>query len=160
MSSGSEARGGSAHGGSDQGQISVLLVGLVAIVLTLVLGVVGVTSVQLSRIHLLDAADAAALAASDALAEEQVYDHGLGDGIVIDDHLVAESAAEHLASRTMPSRLTSWRLGPCTGTPDGRTAVVEVVGSAKIPLISSVLRAFGDGVTITVVSRARSDLEP
>lgn len=155
MSSGSNSLGT-----ADRGQISVLLVGLVAIVLTLVLGVVGVTSIQLSRIHLLDAADAAALGASDALAEDQVYDRGLGDGIVIDDHLVVESAAGHLAARTMPSRVASWRLGPGTGTPDGRTAVVEVVGTARIPLISSVLRAFGDGVTITVVSRARSDLEP
>lgn len=140
------------------GQISVFLVGLVAVTLTIVFGIVGVTSVQLSRIHLLDAADAAALDASDALAEEQVYAGGLGSGVPVTGETVTEAAAAYLASRPVPGRLAGWAVAPGTGTPDGRTAVVTLTGTARIPVVSPVLGAFGGGVSITVTSSARSDL--
>lgn len=143
----------------EEGQISILLVGMVAVVLTIVMGIVGVTSVQLSRIHLLDAADAAALDASDALARERVYAEGLGDGVPLTDASVAEAAVTHLASRERPSRVSAWSVAPGTGTPDGRTAVVVVTGVARIPVVSPVLAALGGGVTVTVRSTARSDLE-
>lgn len=144
----------------EAGQISVLLVGMVAIALTVVFGVVGVTSVQLSRIHLLDAADAAALDASDALAEQRVYAEGLGEGVPLSDETVLEAASAHLAVRQRPARVAGWAVAPGTGTPDGRTAVVVVTGVARIPVASAVLGAFGGGVTITVTSSARSDLIP
>lgn len=143
----------------DSGQVSVLLVGMTAIALTLVLGVVGATSVQLSRIHLLDAADAAALDASDEVNEEAVYDQGLGEGLPLTDEGVARAATEHLAARDRPERIGTWWIGEGTGTPDGRTAVVRVSGEAQIPVVSGILRSFGGGVTVTVESRARSDLE-
>lgn len=144
----------------EAGQISVLLIGMVAITLTIILGVVGVTSVQLSRIHLLDAADAAALDASDALAREQAYAGGIGAGLPVTDQTVREQAAAHLAGRPLPGRLQGWAVAPGTGTPDGRTAVVVLTGTAGIPVLSSVLGAFGGGVSITVASSARSDLDP
>lgn len=145
---------------AEDGQISILLIGLVAICLTIVLGVVGVTSVQLSRIHVLDAADAAALDASDALALERAYAEGVGSGVPLTDRTVLDAAAAHLAGRERPSRVTGWEIAPGTGTPDGRTAVVVVRGTARIPVLSSVLEQFGGGVTITMASSARSDLVP
>lgn len=144
----------------DAGQISVLLIGMVAIALTIILGVVGVTSVQLSRIHLLDAADAAALDASDALVQERAYDEGIGVGVPLTDASVQEAAGAYLAARPMPGRVAAWSLGPGTGSPDGRTAVVVLTGQAQIPVVSPVLSAFGGGVSITVTSSARSDLQP
>lgn len=144
----------------ESGQISILLIGLVAVTLTIIFAIVGVTFVQLSRIHLLDAADAAALDASDALAEEQVYAAGLGSGVPVTGTTVREAATAYLASRPMPSRLSGWAVGSGTGTPDGRTAVVTVTGTARIPVLSPVLRAFGGGVHLTVTSSARSDLVP
>ena len=122
------------------------------------LAIVSVTSVQLSRIHLLDAADAAALDASDALARELVYEQGLGAGVPVTDATVVEAAQAHVASRQRPSRLSSWQVGPGTGTPDGRSAVVVMTGTARIPFLSPVLSAFGGGVRVTVTSTARSDL--
>lgn len=151
------SRGAALHG--DDGQISVLLIGMMAVALTIIMGVVGVTAVQLSRIHLLDAADAAALDASDALSREQVYAAGLGSGVPLTGDTVAEAASAHLAARERPGRLQDWAVVSGTGSPDGRTAVVTVSGTARIPVISSVLSAFGDGVTITVTSTARSDIE-
>lgn len=143
----------------EAGQISILLIGMVTVTLMIVLGVVGVTSVQLSRIHLLDAADAAALDASDALAEQQAYAEGVGGGLPVTDATVTEAATAYLASRPMPSRISGWSVAGA-GAPDGRTAVVTVSGTARIPVVTPVLAAFGGGVEIAVTSTARSDLGP
>lgn len=144
----------------ESGQISILLIGMLAVALTIVFAVVGVTSVQLSRIHLLDAADAAALDASDALVEELAYGEGIGTGIPLTDASVQEAASAYLAARALPGRVSAWSLAPGTGSPDGRTAVVVLTGTAEIPVVSPVLGAFGSGVDITVTSSARSDLQP
>ena len=144
---------------TDSGQISVLLVGLVAVTLSIVLGIVGATSVQLGRIHLLDAADAAALDASDALAEQRAYAEGLAAGVPVTDATGTQAATEHLAARSLPGRLSGWAVSSA-GTPDGRTAVVTVTGTARIPVVTPVLSAFGGGVDITVTSTARSDVVP
>lgn len=144
----------------ESGQMSILLTGLVSVCLAIVLGVVGVTSVQLSRIHVLDAADAAALDASDALAHELVYRQGVGSGVLLTDATVMEAATAHLARRDLPTRLSGWEVAPGTGSPDGRAAVVVVRGTARIPVLSSVLEPLGGGVTITMTSTARSDLLP
>lgn len=143
----------------EAGQISILLIGMVTVTLMIVLGVVGVTSVQLSRIHLLDAADAAALDASDALAEQHAYAEGVGGGPPVSDATVAEAATAYLASRPVPSRLSGWSVAGA-GTPDGRTAVVTVSGTARIPVVTPVLAALGGGVEISVTSTARSDIVP
>ncbi len=143
----------------DRGQISILIISMFLMATLLVLGGVGATAVQLSRIHLMDAADAAALDAADALDEDSVYALGLGEGVPLTDRLVQDAAAAHLAGRTLPDGVSSWSLANETGTPDGRTAVVRLQGQARIPVFSSLLSAFGGGVTITVESRARSDLE-
>lgn len=143
----------------DSGQISVLLIGMLSIALVLVLGVVGATSVQLSRINLLDAADAAALAAADAVDEQTVYAEGLGEGVPLTSDGVRSAAQEHLARQPRPERLREWRVVPGTGTPDARTAVVVLQGEAEIPVVSGILRSLGGSVTLTVESRARSDLD-
>ncbi|GAA5158011.1 pilus assembly protein TadG-related protein [Ornithinimicrobium tianjinense] len=151
---------GEGPGERESGQISILLLGMVTLTLSVVLAVVGMTSVQLARIHLLDAADAAALDASDALARELVYAEGLGSGVPLSDETVVTAASEHLATRTMPTRLSGWSVAPGTGTPDGRTAVVGVTGVARVPVLGTLLDQFGSGVRITVTSTARSDLVP
>lgn len=144
----------------EEGQISILLVGLVALCLTIVMGVVGVTSVQLSRIHVLDAADAAALDASDAVALDRAYAEGVSTGVPLTDDTVLQAASDHLDRRPRPARLSGWEIAPGTGSPDGRTAVVVVRGTARVPVVSSVLEPLGGAVTITMTSSARSDLAP
>jgi len=143
----------------DDGQVSILLIGMMATALTLILGVVAATSVQLSRIQLLDAADAAALDAADAVAEERVYGEGLDDGVPVTTDTVVTAAGEHLARRERPSRVAAWTLLPGTGSPDGRTAVVRLQGQAAVPVIGRALAVFAGPITITVESRARSDLD-
>lgn len=160
MPSGSRPATGTHETSGDEGQIGILMLGLVTIVLTIILAIVGVTSVQLSRIQLLDAADAAALDASDALVEEVVYGEGLRGGVPLTDESVSNAAQAYLSERPRPSRIADWALAGGTGSPDGRRAVVVLTGTATIPVVSPVLSAFGGGVTITVRSTARSDLVP
>jgi len=139
--------------------MSVLLVGMMATALLLILGVLAATSVQLCRIQLLDAADAAALDAADAIAEDAVYGEGVDEGVPITTATVVAAAGEHLAARERPSRVAAWSLASGTGSPDGRTAVVRLQGQAEVPVISRALEVFDGSITVTVDSRARSDLD-
>ncbi|MGI8948230.1 MAG: pilus assembly protein TadG-related protein [Ornithinimicrobium sp.] len=144
---------------NEDGQIGVLLIGMVGICLTLIMGIVGVTSVQLSRIQLLDAADAAALDAADAVSPDTVYGEGVGAGVPLTDAGVIEAATSHLAAREAPPQVSDWRLVGDSGTPDGRTAVVQLRAQVRIPVVSQALQQFGGSVGVTVRSTARSELE-
>jgi hypothetical protein len=84
----------------------------------------------------------------------------VGESVPLSDASVRQRAATYLGSRPLPARITQWRLAPGTGTPDGRTAVVLVVGEAELPMVGPALRDLGVSVTITVESRARADVLP
>lgn len=142
----------------EEGQIAILIVGLFVIVLVLVLGAIDVTAAQLGRMRLLDAADATALDAADALDEAAAYSQGIGETPLLSTASVREAASEHLARTPRPTGLESWALGPDTGTPDGRTAVVTLTGRATLPMTGWILDSLGGSVTITVESRARAPL--
>ena len=45
-----------------------------------------------------------------------------------------------------------------TGTTDGETAEVTLVAVARLPLLSSVLGDYADGVSLRVTARARTGL--
>jgi hypothetical protein len=142
----------------EAGQVSLLILGFAVIAALLIGGTVAVTSAQVSRMRLLDAADGAALDAADAL-DAAAYSAGLGSAVTVSDATVRESAQRYLSSRPLPTGVSSWHLGPDTGSPDGETAVVEVVGEARLPMGHRMLTALGGSVTIVVESRARSALE-
>jgi hypothetical protein len=141
----------------ESGQISLLIAGLAVIALILIVGTVAVSSAHLSRMRLLDSADGAALAAANAL-DESAYQQGLGESVPLTNESVRTAAAEYLADKPVPARIDGWTLLPGTGSPDGRTAVVVLRGTAELPLVGGALRALGGSVTITVESRARADL--
>lgn len=143
----------------DGGQLTILIVGLLLVVLVVILGGIDATAAQLARTRLLDAADAAALDAADAIDEQQAYTQGIGSSVTISDGTVQQAAAGYLASSPRPQGVSAWRVGGGTGTPDGRTAVVVVQGDADLPFASGVLSFLGGSVTITVVGRARADLQ-
>lgn len=145
-------------GRRDDGQISVLILGLFLLVSALVLGAIDVTAAQLARMRLLDTADAAALDAADALDERSAYQQGLGDRVALTDASVRESATALLSRTPRPVGVTDWAVVPQTGSPDGATAVVTVSGHADLPMTGWFLQSFGGGVTITVTSRARAPL--
>lgn len=140
----------------EEGRVAILVLVCSMICMLLIGGVVAVTSVHLSRMRLLDTADGAALAAANAL-DDTAYQGGVGEAVPLSDATVRQAAADYVGSRPMPSSMTRWGLGPGTGTPDGELAEVHLSCVADVPLVGWLL---GEGVTITVVSRARAGLEP
>lgn len=138
--------------------MSVLILGLLVVVLVLIFGGIDVTAAQIARTRLLDASDSAALDAANALDESAAYTGGIGATIVVSDSTVERAAATNLAERPMPYGISSWRLGPGTGTTDGHTAVVVVQGVAELPMSGSILASLGRSITITVESRANAPL--
>lgn len=142
----------------DDGQITVLIVGLFAIVALLIVGGIDVTAAQLARMRLLDTADAIALDAADSLEESLAYGYGVETAVALSDASVREAASGHLARTPLPTGIIRWSLLDGTGTSDGQTAVVRLQGQARLPMTGEVLRALGGSVTITVESRARAPL--
>jgi hypothetical protein len=144
-------------GRAEQGSISLFILGLSVIAMVLIAGTVAVTSAHLARMRLLDVADGAALNAANAL-DEAAYQGGVGKSVPLSSASVRERAAAYVGSRPKPANVVAWRLGPATGSPDGRTAVVALSGEAQLPMIGSALRELGVSVGISVRSEARSDL--
>ncbi|PRY62837.1 putative Flp pilus-assembly TadE/G-like protein [Knoellia remsis] len=140
----------------EEGRVIPLILVFTMICILLITGVIAVTSVHLSRMKLLDVSDGAALAAANALDEGTAYGGGVRGAVPLTDATVRQEASEYVSSRPLPGTLYGWSLGGRTGTPDGELAVVEMTGTAKVPFIGWML---GDGVRVTVVSRARADLE-
>ena len=142
----------------EEGQVSVLILGLFVIAALLIIGGVDVTAAQLARIRLIDAVDATALDAADALDEGAGYAGGLGEGLALTYASVNSAAAAHLAARPAPEGVRSWRLLPGTGTPDGTSATVVLEGVLDLPITGGLLESLGRTVTIQVESRARAPL--
>jgi hypothetical protein len=140
----------------EEGRVMLLILVLTMICTLLITGVIAVTSVHLSRMKLLDAADGAALAAANAL-DDTAYSAGVGEAVPLSNATVQQAAGAYVASRPKPVGMLQWSLGGGTGSPDGQLAVVQMSCVAQVPFIGWLLS--GDGVEITVVSRARADLE-
>ena len=141
----------------EAGQVSILILGYTIVAILLIVGTVAVTSAQLSRMRLLDAADGAALDAADSL-NLGAYQDGIDRAVPVTDATVAATAGRYLAERPLPVGMNSWAVTAGTGSPDGQTAVVRLMGEADLPLVGGLLTALGGSVTITVESRARADL--
>lgn len=80
----------------DVGQTSLLIVGFFLVAVLLVVVVVDASAAYLRRQELDALADGAALAAADAVAEEQVYTEGLGETAQLDPVTARERVADHL----------------------------------------------------------------
>jgi hypothetical protein len=160
----------------DEGQVMLLILGYGVVVLLLVTVVAAATSVHLTRHRLMGLADAAALDAADAIDAERFYTGGAASGpstpertqegtqepgaapdpVPLSDASVRASVSGYLAVAAPLQPFPTPQVGPGTGTPDGTTAQVTLTTTARIPLVSSVLRPWADGVRITVTARARA----
>lgn len=142
----------------DEGRISLLIAGLLGILALLVLGGVDATAVMIARTRVLDASDSAAADAADAIDEGAVYRGGVDQDLRLSTPEVWATAARSLGAQKRPSHVSAWGLDPGTGSPDGRTAVVRVSAHVRPPITGGFLSFFGDGVRVTVESRARADV--
>ncbi|MFL6100361.1 MAG: pilus assembly protein TadG-related protein [Actinomycetales bacterium] len=144
----------------DDGQIMILILGYVMIAVLLVIVAVDVTALYLARTQLRDAADATALDAADAADAGAVYRVGVQDDVPLTDETVRSSARSYLETYLPPNHVDRLLLGAATGSPDGRTAVVQLSGRVRLPLLGPVVSAWSGGITVTVESRARAAVDP
>ena len=80
----------------EDGQTALLIVGFFLVAVLLVVVVVDASAAYLRRQELDALADGAALAAADAIAEEQVYTQGLGTEAQLDPIAARQRVAEYL----------------------------------------------------------------
>ncbi|HEX5534276.1 MAG TPA: pilus assembly protein TadG-related protein [Actinomycetales bacterium] len=146
--------------GDDDGQVLLLIIAYAALALVLVTVVVGASAVHLERKRLLAVADAAALDAADAIDTGALYGQGAGPGgVPLTDASVRRSVDDYVDAVNAGGRFHTFAVGVPTGTPDGRTAEVTLVATARIPVVSYVLADFADGIPLRVSARARTDLD-
>ncbi len=147
----------------------LLILGYVVVALLLVTGVAGATAVHLTRHRLVGLADGAALDAADALDLGRFYAATPGaaagaaaadDPVPLTDASVRRSVTGYLAVAAPGQPFTGPVVGPGTGSPDGVTAQVTLTTTARVPIVSSVVRPWSDGVRVTVTSRARAAVRP
>ena len=146
--------------GRDDGQVLLLIITYAVIALLLVTVVVSASAVHLERKRLLAVADAAALDASDAVDIAALYDGGAypDGGVPLTDSSVRASVEDYIELVGADATFESFAVAGTTGTTDGETAEVTLVAVARLPLLSSVLGDYANGVPLRVTARARTGL--
>jgi Putative Flp pilus-assembly TadE/G-like len=150
----------------DEGQILPLMIAYALIALTLVIVVVDISAVHLQRDRLFALADAAALDAADAVDQSRFYREGApgsagGEAVAVplSDRSVRASARSYLLAAGPDDGLEIAVDDP-TGSPDGVTAQVTLVGRAHLPLFSFAVARWARGVPLRATSRARARARP
>ena len=150
------------HG--EDGQVALLVLGYAVLALVLVLVVTAASAVHLERKRLWALADAAAGDAADAVDLEAYYGgrEALVTGVPLTDEGVRAAVQEHLRRAGAAQRFEHLGVGPGTGTTDGRTAEVQLVATARVPVLGLLpgQSATGGPLVLSVTSRARTVLTP
>jgi len=169
-------RSNTGPGPNDDGQILPLVIAYALIILTLVVVVVDISAVHLQRQRLFSLTDGAALDAADALDRSRFYRDGIdqeayqeaaeasaGDEtavVPLTDLTVRSSAERYLVTAAPLVRVAGVAVDQPTGSPDGVTAEVTLVGRATLPLFNFAAARWRDGVPIRATSRARALAAP
>lgn len=144
----------------DDGQIMVLALGFAVLALLLVTVVVSATGMHLERKRLLALADLAALAAADAVADEQYFAPGAGaegtGGVPLTDATVRAAVQEYLAAHPDPAADWDGVVILEASSPDGASAVVRLGAVTHPVLLSWVLAPWSDGIALEASSAARA----
>ncbi len=126
---------------TEEGQTSVLLVGLFVVVALLVVVVVDASAAYLRRQRLDSLADGAALAAVDGLRTDQLYEQGLGERAVLDPAAARSYVSAYLTS-TAAGRYAGLRW-------EVRTTVDSVEVQVAAPLELPIAPPGWSGSTVT-----------
>jgi uncharacterized membrane protein len=147
----------------DGGSVLLLTIGYAVVALLVVTIVAGASSVYLQRKQLLAVADAAALDAADAVDRPGYYaalDAGRDLTAVPLTDATVRDAANVVVTASPAAARTGARVASGTGTPDGATAVVVLVGRARLPVVSPVLETWSGGIPLAVRAEATAPLRP
>lgn len=141
----------------DDGQISILIIGMMVICLLALVVVMAVTSIHLSQRKLQAHADNAALAAADSFRGLEIPDDGTGHPAAeLTDSSVSGAASSYLGEVGAEFDMDGLSVGAGTGTSDGRTAQVTLEAVAHPPVVTWIVPA---GVPITATGDARAEFE-
>ncbi|SDT41518.1 Putative Flp pilus-assembly TadE/G-like [Pseudarthrobacter equi] len=140
---------------SEDGQITVMIVGYVALALLVATVVMGISSVYLEHKRLLSLADGASLAAADSYTLGEVASQGGSPSAVLNPARVRSVAADFVARSPASARFDALAVAGATGTPDGSTAVVVLTAAVHPPVVNFLVP---DGILIEATSTARSRL--
>lgn len=141
----------------DDGQIAILIIGMMLICLLALIVIMAITSVHLAERKLQAHADNAALAAADSFRGLQLPDDGAGrPAAELTDTSVSGSATSYLTEVGAEFDLDGLAVAPNTGTPDGRTAQVTLEAVAHPPVVAWIIPA---GIPITATGDARAEFE-
>ncbi len=118
------------RGRQEAGQTSLLIVGFFLVAVLLVVVVVDASAAYLRRQELDALADGAALAAADAVREEQVYTEGLGEQAKLDPVAARQEVADYLRRIGAHGRYTGLRYVVTAGD---ESVQVRVTTPLKLP---------------------------
>ena len=140
---------------SEDGLITVMIIGYVALALLVATVVMGISSVYLEHKRLLSLADGASLAAADSYTLGEVATQGGSPSAVLNPARVRSVAADFVARSPASARFGALAVAGATGTPDGSTAVVVLTAAVHPPVVNFLVP---DGILIEATSTARSRL--
>lgn len=140
----------------DDGQLSLLILGLVAILLLLVSLVTGASKIYLTQHALASAADAAALAGANSPDEERLYT-GSGAALPLTDDSVSDGVRRYVTAAELADQFHGFALRRAEAV-DGTTAAVTLRATVTIPFVDHFAPRLGSGYVVTVSAYARSPL--
>lgn len=144
---------GRARGAQEEGQVTLLGIGVTAFVLALVLVVAAASAVYLDLKHLAGTADLAAAAAGAQVDQDGYFRSGASPEAPLDDAGVESVVRDYV--RSAPSRGSLVGVEVVSAyTPDGAQVVVELRGYSRLPFVPWGLVA-SDGVQVRASSSAR-----
>ncbi len=145
----------------DEGNVTLLSLGLVILLLSLILVVASATAVQLTRVRLLHLADELALDAADA-ADLDAYYAGtaagpdVGEGaVLLAEERMQDAVLDHLAGASDRHGVEGASVVEVVTT-DGSTATVRLQVTVDPLFGVSALLPFADGITLNAESSARA----
>lgn len=141
----------------DSGQISILAIGMMLICLLALVVVMAITSVYLAERKLQAHADNAALAAADSFHSwGTTYDAASRPHAELTSSSVNNAAVDYVGEVGAEFDLDTLRIGPETGTPDGRTAQVTLHAVARPPVVTWIIP---QGIPVSATGEARAEFE-
>ena len=145
------AAGGRNPAGGDEGQTTVLVVGLAAVCLLLATVILAVTAVNIEARRLLSAADGATMAAADSYRIAPGGDHAP----VLTTPQAATAVGDYLAAAGAHGRFDGLSVERVAVTDAGRTVEVVLTSTAHPPVVNWIVPG---GVTVTATSSSRTSL--
>lgn len=142
--------------GHEDGQVMILIIGYVLLSLLVVTVVMAISSVYIEHKRLLSVADSAAVAAADTFSLGEIEMSGNTPVTVLTDGAVTDAVTSYLNRTAASGQFHSLNIVPATGTSDSRTAHVVLSAVVHPPVVNIFVP---DGIPITVVSDARSQLQ-